>query len=282
MASRREQKDKARTARVAAEQAAAERAQRTRRFQMLAGAVVLAVAVVAVAIAISAGGGSTAPIQANSRAAKAAARHVDQLLAGIPQSGETLGKATAPVTVIEYGDLECSVCDMLAAPPSFTNPEGEQGTGWEDELINQYVREGEVKLRYRSLETASTSNPDTNAFTLQQEAADAAGIQNKAWYYIELFYNEQGAEGTGYVTNSFLEDIAKQIHSLNLTKWNADRNLPSIRNELNTDETAGTTVDGGMPSTPTLVVSGPDGTHTLSPGLPNSFSELQAAIRSVD
>lgn len=282
MASRREQKAEARAARLAVERAEAERAQRMRRSRMLAGVLVVAIAIVGVAIAISSGGGSTVATKPNSRAARAADRHVDQLLAGIPESGETLGKGTAPVTVTEYGDLECSVCDMLAAPPSFTTPEGEAGTGLEDELIKQYVRGGEVKLVYRSLETASLSNPDPNAFRLQQAAADAAGIQGKAWYYIELFYNEQGTEGADYVTPSFLKGIAEQIPGLNLTKWRADLNLPSIRNELRSDEASGTAVDGGQPSTPTLVIRGPHGTHTLPPGLPSSFSQLEAAIKSVD
>ena len=40
-------------------------------------------------------------------------------------------------------------------------------------------------------------------FPTQQSAAYAAGLQAKAWYYIELFYNLQGQEDTGYVTSSY-------------------------------------------------------------------------------
>jgi protein-disulfide isomerase len=281
MASRKEQKEQARQERLARERAAAQRAQRTRRLQMLGGLVIVAVAVIVVVIAISVGGATPKAVKPASAAAKAAAARVDSLLAGIPQSGNTLGSPSAPVTVIEYGDLECSVCDVLATPPSYTNPEGEPGSGYLDKLINQFVRTGKVKLVYRSLETASSQNPNPNAFELQQAAANAAGLQDKEWYYIELFYNEQGPEGANYVTESYLEGLARQVPGLNFAKWMADRNLPSVKNEVRSDNAAGTAVDGGQASTPTLLVKGPRGTKALPPGLPSSYGELEAAVRSV-
>jgi hypothetical protein len=86
----------------------------------------------------------------------------------------------------------------------------------EEQLINQDVRNGTVKLVYRSVETASGDNPDPNAFNEQQVAAEAAGLQDKEWYYIELFYDEQGAEGSDYVTSSFIDGMAKQIPGIEL------------------------------------------------------------------
>ena len=167
MASRKEQKEQARAERLAKEQELAAQAGRTRRLQIFGGVVVAAVIVIVVAIVISSsGGGSAGAGNPDSPLAKTAVKHVDSLLAGIPESGTTLGKPSAPITITEYGDLECSVCDELAAPTSFTNPEGEPGTGWEDQLISQYVRTGKAKLVFKSLETASGSNPDTNADSL--------------------------------------------------------------------------------------------------------------------
>jgi hypothetical protein len=59
MASRKEQKERARQERLAAEQAAAAKAARVRRLQLGAGGVVAAIAVAAVAVAIAAGGGKS-------------------------------------------------------------------------------------------------------------------------------------------------------------------------------------------------------------------------------
>src|ERR1700685_2396304 len=69
-------------------------------------------------------------------------------------------------------------------------------------IIDSYVRNGKVKIEYRSMETA-TRDPDT--FDIQQVAALAAGQQDKLWNFIELFYHEQGKEDSGYVTESFLQ-----------------------------------------------------------------------------
>jgi protein-disulfide isomerase len=281
MASRKEQKEQARAARLASEQAAAANQQRTRRIQIFGGAIAIAVIVIVVAIVISSGGGSGKPTSAE---ATTAAKHVDSVLAGIPESGNTLGNPKAKVTITEYGDLECSVCDVLATPTSFTNPEHESGSGWEDQLISNYVRTGKAKLVYKSLETASGSNPDQNAFAQQQVAAYAAGLQGKAWYYIELMYNQQGAEGSNYVTESYLDGLAKQIKGLNYKKWLSDRKLASLQQMLSTESQQGVNVDGGptKASTPTVVISGPKGGATPIIGLPQSgYSAYTSAISVV-
>lgn len=282
MASRKEQKEQARAARLAQEQHAASQAQRIRRLQILGGVIVSAVIVIVAAIIISSSGGT----KPESVTLKAAVKHVDALLAGIPESGNTLGKANAPVTITEYGDLECSVCDVLAAPASFTNPEAEQGSGWEDKLISTYVRTGKAKLVYKSLETASGGNPDGTAFERQQVAAEAAGLQGKEWYFVELMYNDQGAEGSAYVTESYLDSLAKRIPGLNYNKWLSDRKLASLKSEVSSDNTAGTAVDVAVPgvggaSTPTVVISGPIGQAKPIVGLNGGYGAYVSAINQV-
>src|SRR5205807_9810713 len=76
-----------------------------------------------------------------------------------PQSGNTLGRPNAPVTMQYFGDLQCPVCK------SFTE-------GALQPLIQNYVRPGILKIEFRSLETA-TREPET--FRTQQVAALAAG-----------------------------------------------------------------------------------------------------------
>src|SRR5579863_8430673 len=206
MASRTKQKEEARTRRLAEERARAERAQRTRRVRMLGGVVILAVAIVAVVIAISAKGGNK-PVQATSAAAKAVTTDVSNLLNGIPQSGETLGNPNAPVTITEYADLDCPVCDSFALPTSRNNSDGAPGSGYFDQLVKQYVRPGKAKIVCRSLETA-TASANGSMWSQQQAAAYAAGLQGKAWNYIETWYYEQQSEQSSYVTPAYLLGIA--------------------------------------------------------------------------
>jgi protein-disulfide isomerase len=243
MASRTKQKEEARARRLAEEQERAAKAQRERRVKMGGGVLLVAAAVVAVAIAISSGGGSSTPSPSSS-AGKQAASSVSSLLSGIPQSGVTLGSPSAKVTMTEFGDLECPVCQSLTL-------------GAQNQVIQNDVRTGKVKLVFRSLETASSSSPLPNAFQNQQIAAYAAGLQNLGWNYIELFYHQQGQEATGYATESYLDNLAKQIPGLNYSKWLTDRKNPTLLTQLSADQQAASA--GGYRSTPTVIVSGPKG-----------------------
>ena len=193
MASRTKQKEEARARRLAEERAAAERAQRTQRMRLLGGVLAVAIVVIAVAVAIStSGGGNGKPApKPGSSASKAAVTAVTNLLSGIPQSGQTLGSPNAKVTITEYADLECPVCDAFALPASATTSDGTSGTGWFDQLVKQYVRTGKAKIVYRSLESATANGPNASMWPQQQAAIYAAGLQHKAWEYVELFYHEQ-------------------------------------------------------------------------------------------
>jgi protein-disulfide isomerase len=263
MASRTKQKEEARARRLAAEQARVAQTRRQRRLQMLGVALGVAVVVVVVAVVVSTGGNpSTNP---NSAAAKANSAAVDGLLAGIPQSGVRLGSPTAKVTVTEFADLQCPICKDFAS-------------GAENQLISNDVRSGKVQLIYKSLSTATGNGPNPSVFPTQQAAALAAGQQQKAWQYIELFYREQGQEGTDYVSQSYLENLARQVTGLQFAKWNSDRNLPSLTAQVNQDQQLASTK--GYNSTPTIVVQGVKGTAAPIVGDTN-YSTLESAINSV-
>jgi protein-disulfide isomerase len=280
MASRTKQKEEARARRLAEERAAAERAQRTRRTRMLGGVLALAVVIVAVAIAISAGGGGGGKaVKANSSAARGDVAAVTNLLAGIPQSGTTLGNPKAPVTITEYADLECPVCDSFVLPTTRNTSDGTPGSGYFDQLINQYVRPGKAKIVYRSLETATGNGPNASMWTQQQAGAYAAGLQNKAWDYIELFYYEQQSETSQYVNSSFLESIAQQVPGLNVASWKANLQSSTAQSQVTSD---GNTAQGlGFTSTPTIVIKGPKGQATPIQSLPSSYGEITSEIKLV-
>jgi protein-disulfide isomerase len=265
MASRKEQKEAARERRLAEERARAEKQRRERRLRMLGGLVVGTIAVIVVIFAISSGGGSTTAPKANTPAAKNAAATVTKLLDGIPQQGNTLGNPNAKVTLTEYGDLVCPVCRDFAL-------------GSESQLIANEVRQGKVKIVYKALETASET-ANNSMFVPSQAAALAAGEQKLGWYYIELFYHEQGDETTSYVTDNYLDGLASQVPGLNYSKWSSDRQAPTLANQVDADEQAA--ANAGYNSTPTILIQGPKGQAQPIVGDPTSYSQLQSAINSV-
>ncbi len=210
----------------------------------------------------------------------AAEHHVRTLLAGIPEaSDDVLGKTTAPITIIEYGDLECAVCDAFALGTDAIVSDGTHGTGIEDEIIDKLVKTGRAKLVYDALDTATSDGATPGEFVAQQAAAYAAGLQDKAWYFIELFYNEQHPEGTDYVNQSFLNAIALQVPGLNYTKWLIDSRSAKLRAQVLADNTRGDEVDGGMPGTPTIVVQSKTHGVIAAEGIP-TFTQVERAIQA--
>jgi protein-disulfide isomerase len=262
---RRERRDQARDQRKLQEQAESQAALRRRRMILLGG--VVGIVVVAIVVIVVATKGSKNPttethVPTNTSAQREAAAAVEGMIKGIPQQGVTLGNPKAPVTLQYFGDLECPICRefTLGALPS---------------IIQNDVRTGKLKIEYRSLETA-THEP--TVFRNQQVAAYAAGKQKKAWYYIELFYHEQGDETSSYVTDKYLSGLAAQIPGLNVNQWGSDRQSSTLTTKVNGDTQAAAAA--GYNSTPTILVSGPK--SQAQPIVGNTtYGQLQSAIQSV-
>ena len=143
-------------------------------------------------------------------------------------------------------------------------------------LIRHWVRDGTLRILFRSLKT---DTPEENEFTAQQMAALAAGRQGKMWTFIDLFYREQGPEFTYYADDAFLEGIAEQA-GVSQEPWATDRKSVGLAEEIESDEAMAKTKE--MESTPSFLI-GPTGgeAHRLrhfSLEEPNVFDE---AIRGL-
>jgi protein-disulfide isomerase len=223
------------------------------RLRQLGIVTILAAAAITV-ILIATGASSSAPPRPGSPQALTIERKITGLLTGIPENANVLGRSTAPVTLQWFGDLECPYCKAftLEALPI---------------IIPRWVRTGEMKIEYRSMKTAT--HP-LQVFKTQQVAALAAGMQNKMWPYIETFYHEQSEENSGYVTNRYLQNLARQIPALNLELWADDRYNPLLTSQVEADMQAAK--HEGFPGTPSFLI-GRTG-HKLKRLEPNSLSSL--------
>lgn len=219
----------------AAEDAAAER--RKRRLGILAGVAVVAVAVVA-ALAIVSGGGDSAPQGLGGDEQLAGQEEVDSLFAGIPQDGIALGDPEAPVTVVEFVDLQCPFCAEFSrnALPG---------------IVRDYVEPGDVRLELRVLRFLGDDSGEAAA------VAAAAGEQDLMWQFTDLFFANQGREGSGYVTEEFLRDIASGVDGLDVDQVLADARGAEAENLIARNEAAASTL--GVESTPTFVGGPTDG-----------------------
>ncbi|HEX5852016.1 MAG TPA: thioredoxin domain-containing protein [Solirubrobacteraceae bacterium] len=238
---RKERREQARSQRRALEEAEAASAARRRRLTQLAS-VVAVVVVAIVVILVATGGSGSKKVTPGSKPAAETQQTVTSLLASIPQSGNVLGSPTAPVTMQYFGDLQCPICK------DFT-------LGALAPLIQKWVRSGKLRIEYRALETATR---EQEVFKTQQIAALAAGTQGKLWNFIETFYHEQGEEDSGYVTESYLQGIAKQVPGLNLAKWTSDRNELSLSKQIDGDGEAA--ANASLTGTPSFLIGKSGGT----------------------
>lgn len=179
-ADRREAARAARRAREAAERRAA---QRRRAVRQLLGVAAIALVIVGAMIAV---GDATRPDRApaSPAAVAASASRFD----GIAQDGIALGSPTAPVTVVEFADMQCPFCarfDREELPA----------------IVDRYVRTGNVRIQLRVL--AFLGDDSVKA---AHAAADAAG-RNRLWQFADGFFQRQGDENSGYVTDDFLRQI---------------------------------------------------------------------------
>jgi protein-disulfide isomerase len=232
VSSREQRKNDAREARLAAERQEAAAAQRRRRLGQLGGVVLVAAAIVAVLVVISSGGGSkTASVPAAGQAASPG--DAPSLFAGLPQKGLTLGSAKAPVTLVEFSDMQCPVCrDYTSAVfPS---------------LVKKYVRTGKLRMEMR---LQSFLGPDS---VTAGKAVAAAARQNRAWTFADIFYDNQGQENSGYVTPDFVQSIASATPGLNHAQLVRDASTPAAADVLKQGTNAFNTA--GFTGTPSFLV----------------------------
>jgi protein-disulfide isomerase len=189
----------------------------------------------------------------------ASGKDVGELYSGVAQNGTTLGKGDAPVTIYLYEDFQCPVCGQFSRE---TFPE----------VVDRSVRSGDVKVISEPLTfIGSDSVPAARA-------ALAAGEQDHYWPYAQLLFENQGEENSGYVTDDFLRDQAKDTPGLDVGEWSSDLKRSSFARQLQAAQAKAQSA--GVKATPTLVFSGPGG-QTKLVGLQH-YDRISQAIAQVD
>jgi protein-disulfide isomerase len=258
MEGRQDERERLRAERQAAESqdAAATQAQKRRtQYLIIAGFVAVAVIVALIVISQSGGDDNSSP-----PANVAGAAQVQTELQGIPQSGQTLGDSAAKVTVIEYGDPQCSSCKFFSENVA-------------PDLISSEVKPGNVKYEFRPF---LIIGPDSKP---AMRAALAAGEQNRMFQFLQLFYLNQGGENSGYVTDSFLTKIATGAGVPDIEKWNQDRNDSKWDATIQQGSSQADSL--GFTGTPSILVEGPGGQKAIGGGTIPTLQQIQAAIQQV-
>jgi protein-disulfide isomerase len=257
MEGRGDERERLRAERQATEGQEAAAMARKRRLQYLIIAAFAAAAVIVALIVISQSGGDD---NSSPPANVQGAAQVSSELNGIPQNAAVLGQSSAPVTVTEYGDPQCSSCKFFSerVAPS---------------LISSDVATGNVKYEFQPF---LIIGPDSKP---AMKAALAAGEQNRFWNFLQLFYLNQGGENSGYVTDDFLTSMAKGAGVPDINKWNTDRN--AARWDAVIAQGSNQADSFGFTGTPSIVVTGPKGQKAIGGSTIPTLDQVEAAIQQV-
>ena len=138
-----------------------------------------------------------------------------------------LGQIDTPVTMLEYGDLECPYCAM--ARPAL---EG---------LVVEYPDSIQLVFRHFPI---TASHP--HAF-IAAEAAEAAGAQGKFWEMHDMLFTHQDR-----MENRDLRRYAREL-GLDVARFDQDMRGHTYRDEVKQDFRRG--IQDGVNGTPTIFIN---------------------------
>ena len=103
-----------------------------------------------------------------------------------------LGNENAPLTMIEFGDYQCTFCNKFFHVT-------------EESIITNYVETGKVKILFKDF--IILGNDSINA----ANAAHCANDQKMFWEYHSILYNNWAGEDTGWASLGHLHEFANML-----------------------------------------------------------------------
>jgi protein-disulfide isomerase len=118
----------------------------------------------------------------------------------VENGSPVMGNINAPITILEWGDYQCTFCYKF-----------HQNTL---DIINEdFIKTGKVKIIFKDF---PLNGPDSK---LAAEASYCAQDQEKYWHYHDELYKNWGGERTGWITRESLTKFAETV-DLDIEKFN--------------------------------------------------------------
>jgi protein-disulfide isomerase len=172
-------------------------------------------------------------------------------LAGIPQAGDVLGEASAPVTLEVFADLRCRHCQEYE---DMTLPV----------LLDRYVRPGKLRIVFHNLPILGTASVQA------ARMAAALGMQGHEFEFVEAFFHRR----PGVVSDESLRRIAAQIPGVDVPAAVAAESSAAV--DANLAEAAALARRFAVEGTPWFLLgrtgSDPQAVHTARASRPETLT----------
>lgn len=150
----------------------------------------------------------------------------------IENGSPILGEPSAPITILEWGDYQCTFCYRFHDTTLNT-------------LQRDFISSGKVNLVFKDF---PLNGPDS---VLAAEASYCAGDQDKYWQYHDELYKNWGGENTGWVTRWSLNAFGTTV-DLDLEKFNQCIDDHKYQQKVNQSHEFGKEV--GIDATPSFLI----------------------------
>ena len=150
----------------------------------------------------------------------------------IENGSPIMGDSNAPITILEWGDYQCTFCYKF-----YHNTL--------DGINDDYIKTGKVKLVFKDFPLNGSDS------LLAAEAAYCAEDQEKYWQYHDELYKNWGGERTGWITRESLDRFAVTVN-LDLEEFNTCLNEHKYQNRVITLYEFGKEI--GIDATPSFLV----------------------------
>ena len=154
----------------------------------------------------------------------------------IENGSPIMGNPDAKITILEWGDYQCTFCYKF-----------HQNTL--DTLNEDFIKTGKVNLVFKDY---PLNGPDS---LLASEASYCAQDQEKYWQYHDELYKNWGGEQTGWITSDSLNPFATTIN-LDLEKFNDCLDNHTHKDHVNIHYQFGKEL--GIDATPSFLVFNED------------------------
>jgi len=169
-----------------------------------------------------------------------------------------LGSASAPITIIEFGDYQCSQCKKW-----FFNTK--------PDIVTNYIDTGKANLIFVDIAFLGKDSMPAS------RASYCAEGQGKYWDYHGFLYSNQMGIDNGWANIDSLKGYASNLgFDMELFVSCMDSGKYTKRVQFNTDESK----KNGVTGTPTFIIVGPQGQQERIIG-PQPFSVFEKTIDSM-
>jgi len=229
---------------------------------LIGAAAVVALIIVAIVLGFVLTGGKSSgstPAHGSLTNALPGAAEAQHLYQGIPQHGNVLGSPNAPVTLVQYIDLQCPFCQQFETQAM-------------PKLLSRYVRTGKVKVESRPI---AFIGPDSER---GRAGALAAAQQNRMFNYMQLLYLNQGTENTGWLNDAMATAAATSIPGLDINAWKSARGSSTVKDQESQFDSQATA--DKVSETPTVLVGKTGGPLRKAQVSLSDINSLSAAIQN--